>query len=143
MWIKLTNIIDADVVLKLFTRLSTLFKKIGAKPYLFQMSFMRILRENLLYRYLSLWWFMNPQPDKTESTPSQQPNPPKMIRKPIPKLAKLLRSEIRFNIAIRLLPILLIYLQSLLLLILTLTIQIALLHTTGFFTRNLLFFTIK
>lgn len=86
---------------------------------------------------------MNTQPHKTESSSSQQPNPPKMIRKSIPKFAEFLSSEIRFNIAIRFFPIFLIDLKGFFLLILTLAIQIAFLHAAGFFTRNLLFFTIK
>ena len=86
---------------------------------------------------------MNTQPHKTESSSSQQPNPPKMIRKSISKFAEFLSSEIRFNIAIRFFPIFLIDLKGFFLLILTLAIQIAFLHAAGFFTRNLLFFTIK
>jgi hypothetical protein len=143
MWVKLANIIDADMMLELFTRLATFLKKIRTEPYLFQMSLMRILSENLFYRHFSLRWFMNPHPDKTNTPSSQQSNPSKMIRKPISEFAKLLSSEIWFNIAIRFFPILLINLQSFFLLVLTLTIKIAFLHAAWFFTRNLLFFTIK
>lgn len=66
-----------------------------------------------------------------------------MIRKPISKFAEFLSSQVRFNIAIGLFSIFLIDLKSFFLLVLTLTIKIALLHAAGFFTRNLLFFTIK
>lgn len=54
MRIQPTDIIDADMVLKLFPSLSALLKEVRTEPDLLQMGFMWILGEYLLDRYFPL-----------------------------------------------------------------------------------------
>lgn len=120
MRIQPANVIDANMTLKLFPGLSSLLKKVRPEPYLFQMRLMRILGQYLLDCHFSLGGSMHPQPNHTEPSPSQQPNPLEILRKPIPELVELIGSEVSLNIKPILLPGLLVELDSLILMILVL-----------------------
>ena len=59
MRIQPADVIDTNMILKLFPGLPSLLKKVRPKPYLFQMRLMRILGQYLFDGYFSLRGTMN------------------------------------------------------------------------------------
>ena len=80
-------IIYSNCIFELLSDLPSLLEKVGAKPNLLQMRFMRIFAQNLLYRHSSPWIFVNTQPHQTETSPAQQSHPLEFFRKPFPEFA--------------------------------------------------------
>ena len=92
MGVQSANIIDANMVLKLLSWLSSLLEEVGTEPDLFEMRFMRVFCQNLFYGYFSLWWSVNAEPDYTKTSSSKQTNPLEILWKSFAKFVVLISS---------------------------------------------------
>lgn len=86
------------MVLELLTGLSTLLKKVRAKPDLFQVSLVRILGQNLLDCHLPLGGLVDAQPDDAESPTAKQAHSLEVFGESFTELAVLVGSEVGPNI---------------------------------------------
>ena len=82
------------MILKLFTGLSPFLEKIGTEPYLFEVSLVRILSQNLLYSYLSLGRAVDSQPYYAETSSSEKSDPSEVFGEAFSKLVVLFCGEV-------------------------------------------------
>ena len=146
MGVESADVVDADVVLELFSGLASFLEEIGAEPDLLQMSFMRIFCQNLLYCHLSFGRTMNSQPHHAEATSSEQTYPLEILWEPLSEFVELICCEVGSDVEVGLLAISIVDFDGLLLVVLGLAdVVVAFLKGAEFFFgfRILLFFTIK
>ena len=146
MGVESADVVDADVVLELFSGLASFLEEIGTKPDLLQMSFMRIFRQNLFDCHFSLRRAMDAQPNHAEATSSKQSYPLEILWEPLSEFVELVSSEVGSDIEIGLLTISIVDFDGLFLVVLGLAdVVVPFLEGAEFFFgfRILLFFTIK